>query len=154
MNAEDKAKALELSVALCKRFEGFVAHPYLCPACVPTIGYGCTRYPDGVKVTLQDKPITEERAVELLRVMLQRFQDGVLASCPAIKSPALLAACTDLAYNIGLNAFGSSTLRKVINDGGDNAAISAQFRRWNKAGGAVLAGLTKRREAEIALFSA
>lgn len=152
MNAEDKAKALELSVALCKRFEGFVSHPYLCPAGVPTIGFGCTRYPDGVKVTLQDKPITEERAVELLRVMLQRFQDGVLASCPAIKSPALLAACTDLAYNIGLNAFGSSTLRKVINDGGDNAAISAQFRRWNKAGGAVLAGLTKRREAEIALF--
>ena len=154
MNTEDKAKALELSVALCKRFEGFVAHPYLCPAGVPTIGYGCTRYPDGVKVTLQDNPITEERAIELLRVMLQGFLDSVIARCPAIKSPELLAACTDLAYNIGLNAFGSSTLRKVINGGGDNAAIAAQFRSWNKAGGAVLAGLTKRREAEIALFSA
>lgn len=153
MNADGKAKALELSVALCKRFEGFVSHPYLCPAGVPTIGFGCTRYPDGVKVTLQDKQITEERAIELLRVMLQRFEDGVIANCPAIKSPELLAACTDLAYNIGLNAFGSSTLRKVINDGGENASISAQFRRWNKAGGKVLEGLSRRREAEIDLFT-
>jgi len=153
MNADEKEKSLELSVALCKRFEGFVSHPYLCPAGVPTIGFGCTRYPDGVKVTLQDKPITEERAIELLRVMLQRFQDGVIGHCPAIKDTGLLAACTDLAYNIGLNAFGSSTLRKVINDGGDNAAIAAQFRRWNKAGGTVLAGLARRREAEIDLFT-
>ncbi len=152
MSPEQKSEALELSVKLCKQFERFVAHPYLCPAGIATIGYGATRYPDGRKVTLQDNPITEAEAESMLRTMLKMFQDGVLRECPTIGSPALLAACTDLAYNIGLNAFGSSTLRKVINDGGHLAAIVDQFRRWNKGGGKVLQGLVKRREAEIALL--
>jgi GH24 family phage-related lysozyme (muramidase) len=51
--------AVELAAALCRRFEGFFSHPYLCPAGVPTIGYGATYYEDGRKVTLRDPPITE-----------------------------------------------------------------------------------------------
>lgn len=152
MKPDQHVEALELAVNLCKEFEGFSAKPYLCPAKVPTIGYGCTCYPNGKKVTMQDKPITEPEALELLRHMLASFQTGVLFRCPDIESPALLAACTDLAYNIGLNAFGSSTLRKVINDGGHLPAIVEQFRRWNRGGGVVLPGLTRRREAEIALL--
>ena len=152
MTPDQHREALELAVQLCKKFEGFSAKPYLCPAGVPTIGYGCTYYPNGKKVTQADKPITEPEALELLRHMLASFQTGVLFRCPDIGSPALLAACTDLAYNIGLNAFGSSTIRKVINDGGHLPAIVEQFRRWNKGGGKVLQGLVNRREAEIALL--
>lgn len=152
MTPEQHKEALELAVNLCKQFEGFRSEPYLCPAKVPTIGYGCTCYPNGKKVTMHDKPITEPEALDLLRHMLASFQTGVLFRCPDIGTPGLLAACTDLAYNIGLNAFGSSTLRKVINEGGDLPDIVEQFRRWNRGGGVVLQGLVKRREAEIALL--
>ena len=152
MQPDQKSAALELTLKLCCEFEGFSAEPYICPAGVPTIGYGLTRYTDGSKVTMQDSPISKEDALAATRKLLIGFQSSVLQSCPDIKSTGLLAACTDLAYNIGVNAFGASTLRKVINEGGDNAAIAAQFRRWTRGGGKVLAGLTRRREAEIALL--
>ena len=148
----DIEKAIDMSMELAKHFEGFRPTPYKCSAGVPTIGYGCTCYPNGKKVTMMDRPITEQEALELLRHMLAYFQDGVLQYCPDIKSTGLLAACTDLAYNIGLTAFFGSTLRKVINNGGSVADIAAQFRRWNKGGGKVLNGLVRRREAEIALL--
>lgn len=154
MLPDQQSAALELAVSLCKEFEGFSADPYLCPAGVPTIGYGATYYPDGLKVKMTDKPITEREAADMLRAMLKGFMSAVLQSCPDITSVALLAACADLAYNIGSNAFNSSTLRKVINDGGDIEDIAYQFRRWNKAGGKVLKGLVRRRDAEVALFSA
>ena len=51
---------------LIKRYEGFRAKPYLCPAGVPTIGYGVTVYPDGTKVTLQDPPITQAKAPAIM----------------------------------------------------------------------------------------
>jgi len=152
MQPDQKSAALELTLKICTEFEGFSARPYICPAGVPTIGYGLTRYPDGRKVTMQDAPISKEDALAATRHLLAGFQASVLQHCPDINTSGLLAACTDLAYNIGSNAFGGSTLRKVINDGGDNAAIAAQFRRWCKGGGKVLPGLTRRREAEINLF--
>lgn len=152
MQPDQKSAALELTLKLCIEFEGFSASPYLCPAGVPTIGYGLTRYGNGKRVTMQDKPITKEAALSETKRLLAYFQDGVLQYCPDIKSTGLLAACTDLAYNIGLTAFFGSTLRKVINNGGSVADIAAQFRRWNKGGGKVLNGLVRRREAEIALL--
>jgi len=153
MTPDRLSAALELSARLCKEFEGFESHPYKCAAGVWTIGYGTTRYPDGRKVNPTDAPVTEQQATDILKTMLKGFQASVLQYCPAINSVELLAACTDLAYNIGSNAFGSSTLRKVINDSGDAIAIAEQFRRWNKGGGKVLAGLVRRREAAIELFS-
>ena len=53
-------------LAIVRRFEGFRASPYLCPAGVPTIGYGSTRYEDGSKVSLTDPPITQERADQIM----------------------------------------------------------------------------------------
>ena len=53
-------------IDLIKSFEGFYAKPYMCPASVPTIGYGTTRYPNGNKVTLKDVSITEQQGVEYL----------------------------------------------------------------------------------------
>ena len=51
-----------LAAKLCRRFEGLYLRPYLCPAGVPTIGYGSTVYENGMAVQLTDPPITRERA--------------------------------------------------------------------------------------------
>ena len=63
--------------AIIKQYEGFRAKPYLCPAGVPTIGYGATYYTDGRKVTLRDAPISEADADKLLDKMLGKYEDAV-----------------------------------------------------------------------------
>jgi lysozyme len=59
--------------ALIKQFEGLKLNAYLCSANVPTIGYGNTYYPNGVKVKLGDK-ISQEQAEELLKDILKKFE--------------------------------------------------------------------------------
>lgn len=138
-------------VDLVKKFEGLVLHPYLDAVNIPTIGYGNTQYEDGTKVTMDDPPITEERANELLMNHLSEFAEGVMARIKVPVSQNQIDALTSFSYNVGLGAFGSSTLLKLLNKG-DYKGASGQFVRWNKAGGKVLAGLTRRREAERDLF--
>lgn len=152
MTPEQKAVALQLTADLCREFEGFRSEPYKCPAGVWTIGYGFTRYETGKAVTPTDPAMSKEQAANLLQHQLLRYQAGVLTHCPGIDSVPLLAACTDLAYNIGVTAFGKSTLCRYINEGRPLAEIAAQFRKWVRAGGVVLAGLVRRRDAEVALF--
>jgi len=53
---------LEIAASLCRQFEGYRAKPYLCPAGIPTIGYGSTYYADGRKVTWEDPPMDEPTA--------------------------------------------------------------------------------------------
>ena len=62
-------KISDKGLALIKQFEGFSAKPYLCLAGVPTIGYGATYYPDGRRVTMQGRPVTEAQAANMLRSM-------------------------------------------------------------------------------------
>ena len=148
----DVTEALRLVMALCIRFEGVYLRPYLCPAGVPTIGVGSTRYLDGRRVRMDDPPISREHALILLRhKLLTEFMPGVRRLCGAVDDPGRLAALTDLAYNIGLGNLKASTLRRVVLAGQWDKA-PAQFRRWNKGGGRVLLGLVKRREAEVALL--
>lgn len=144
---------LELATTLCKEFEGFRAKPYLCPANVPTIGYGSTRYPDGRKVTLDDLPITRAEAEEILRWQLQReFLAGVLRACPSLVAhPQALNAIVDFAYNLGVGRLQTSTLRRRINQG-DWEGAKEQLMRWVRGGGRVLPGLVRRRKAEAALL--
>jgi len=136
--------AIGLAAALCRRFEGFYSHPYLCPAGVPTIGYGATFYEDGTRVTLKDAPIARERAEVLLRWQIQRrFLPAVMRQCPGADSLPRVAALIDFAFNLGEGNLAASTLRRKVNAREwDDAA--AQHLRWNKAGGRVLAGLTRR----------
>jgi len=145
--------ALEISVELCKRFEGFRAKPYLCPAGVPTIGYGATYYFDGTKVTLEDPPVEEIVAEELLREMLGNiYMVGILRVSPKVIGNAnILAALTDFAYNLGVPRYRASTLRKRI-DIEDWERAATEIRRWNRGGGRILKGLVLRREAEAQLI--
>ena len=144
-------KTSDKGVALIKQFEGFRSKPYLCPAGVPTIGYGSTYYPDGKKVTLRDKPVTEADATAMLRSMLIRYENGVSRYVQVPITQGQFDALVSFAYNLGLAALKGSTLLRLVNER-NYVGAAAQFSRWNKAGGKVLPGLTRRREAERKLF--
>ena len=144
---------LRIATELCKQFEGFRAKPYLCPAGIPTIGYGSTYYADGRKVTLQDTPIDESDAEKLLLHELEKtYLPGVLRCCPGLGADEKrLNAIVDFAYNLGVGRLQTSTLRRKLNEQNWEEAAK-EILRWNRAGGRVLAGLTRRREAESKLL--
>lgn len=150
---------LELATELCRRFEGFRSKPYICPAGVPTIGYGSTYYPGGRKVTMTDGPVTEPQArAMLVAELLHTYAPGTLRQCPGLLPMALLAddwrklnAIVDFAYNLGVGRLQTSTLRRKIN-AGDWQGAQAELMKWVRGGGRVLPGLVARRRAECELL--
>lgn len=118
---------------------------YRCPANVCTIYAGLTR---GVK---DGMIITEEQGEKMLRKELNTFEDAVERLVKVPMNQNVFDSLVLFSYNIGVGAFQKSTLLKLLNQGKYEAA-AAQFSRWNKGGGKVLAGLVKRRKAEAALF--
>ena len=146
------AEAIAIAKSLGMRFEGFRSRPYLCPAGVPSIGFGATFYEDGTAVTLGDAPISRERAERLLAFHILRvFMPATIKLCPSIDTPARLGAISDWTLNLGSGRLRASTLRKKIL-AGDWEAVPGELRKWVRAGGRVLPGLVARREAEIALI--
>ena len=144
--------AILIAADICRVFEGFRAKPYLCPAGVPTIGYGSTRYQDGSAVALSDKGITRLIGETMLLADLAKLAPWVLALCPGLRGQRL-AAILDFAYNLGVGRLRASTLRKRINAREWDSA-RAELLKWNKGGGKILPGLVKRRTAEAALLTA
>ena len=141
------------AAALARRFEGLYLTPYLCPAGVPTVGYGATYYEDGTHVQLSDPAITKKRAEALLLWMVRTvYLPAVLRLCPTLDSPQRLAAIADWTFNLGSGNLRASNLRKRIL-ARDWEAVPAELRKWNKGGGKVLRGLTIRREAEVSLLN-
>jgi lysozyme len=145
-------EAVAVAAALARRFEGLYLTPYLCPAGVPTIGYGATFYEDGTKVLLTDKPITKERANGLLLWMVRSvYLPTVMQLCPHVNDHNRLAALIDFTFNLGSGRLKSSTLRKKVN-AQDWEAVPGELRKWTRGGGRILRGLVLRREAEINLL--
>ncbi len=144
---------LDIAAALCKQFEGFKSRVYLCPAGIPTIGFGSTYYADGRKVTLSDEPISETIAETLLLHELQfTYLPGVLRNCPILLTDERKCnAVVDFCYNLGIGRLQTSTLKRKINEQ-DWEAAKEQLLLWNKGGGKVLPGLDKRRKAEVLLL--
>lgn len=144
---------LELAAELCRRFEGFRAKPYLCPAGIPTIGYGSTYYSDGRKVQLIDRPIDEPAARALLMSELEHtYAPGVRRLCPGLEADeGKFNAIVDFVYNLGVGRLQTSTLRRKIN-AQDWEGAKEQLMLWTRGGGKVLPGLVKRRQAECALI--
>ena len=137
---------------LIKQFEGFSSTPYLCPAKIPTIGYGSTYYEDGAKVTLKDKPITEERATQLLEFVANKtFSENINKVVKVPLNQNQFDALVSFAYNIGNKNFNWSTLLKKLNLS-DYEGASLEFSRWNQANGKILNGLVTRRQKEKELF--
>jgi lysozyme len=136
-------ETLEQIIELVKRFEGCRLTAYKCPAGIWTIGWGETL---GVK---EGDVWTQEQADHVLRQRVGQFMLATLKRCPRLHTepPGRLVGCTSLAYNIGVGAFGASSVsRKTTRLDYTGAADS--FLLWNKGGGRVLRGLTLRREAE------
>ena len=145
---------LELAAELCRRYEGYRAKPYLCPAGVPTIGYGSTYYADKRKVTLEDSPMEEGAARALLMVELEHtYLPGVLRNCPVLATNERRCnAIVDYAYNLGVGRLQTSTLKRKIN-AQDWDGVQEQLMLWTKGGGKVLPGLVARRKAECLLMN-
>jgi len=145
-------RALDLAADICREFEGFRARPYLCPAGIPTIGYGSTRHPDGRLVTLDDQPIDSETAGAYMRHELASLLRSVLAACPAlIAHPERLGSVLSWTYNLGPARLRSSTMRVRINEG-DWPNAAREMQRWKRGGGKVLPGLVRRRAVESAIL--
>ena len=134
-----------IGLRLIKSFEGLRLKAYQDAVRVWTIGYGTTR---GVKPGMV---ITEAQAEQLLREDVRNFEQAVNSAVKAPINDNQFSALVSFSYNVGAGALRSSTLLKLLNQG-DYLGAANQFPRWNKAGGRVLAGLTRRRNAERALF--
>lgn len=143
----DTHKSSESCLKLIKYFEGLRLKTYTCSGGKLTIGYGHTG-PD-VKPGMT---ITQAEADSLLLADLSRFESGVVGLLGGRETtPGQFSALVALAFNIGLSALGKSTLL-TFHKAGDFALAADQFLRWNRGGGRVLPGLTKRREAERELY--
>jgi len=126
---------------LIKRFEGCKLKAYYCPAGILTIGWGAT---GDISV---GEIWTQEQADKRLEQDALKFFVGTKKLLPNA-SDRVIIACSDFAYNLGLGALKTSTLRRKIL-AGDIEATCVQLARWNKGGGRVLRGLVLRRQAEI-----
>ena len=146
--------------------EGFRAEPYLDDAGVPTIGKGTTFYEDGRAVTLQDAPITEDRANQLLKFYVGTVEEKLRNAYPKMQdmNPNEIDAIMSFTYNVGANFVdapsGFETMQKGLNTG-DKKVISDAFKLYNKhinkddpEGPLVTSeGLTTRRKNEENLFN-
>lgn len=137
----------DAGVDLIKRWEGLRLEAYLCPAGVPTVGYGHTGEDVWMGMT-----ITEPEAETLLRKDLWSSEDTVSNAVQATLTDNEYAALVSFVFNCGAGAFKSSTLLRRINSGENvGTVIQEEFPRWVYGGGQKLQGLVNRRNDEIKL---
>lgn len=125
-----------------KQFEGLCLEAAKCPAGVWTIGYGHTGN------VLPGQKITAEEADRLLEADLR----PIVAALPQGLTPNQRIALASLAFNIGLGAFGRSTLLRLVKSDPWNRRIEQEFMRWVYAGGKRLKGLENRRREEARIY--
>jgi len=143
-------KTSQIGVDLIKHFEGFKSKPYLCPAGIPTIGYGSTRRADGTKVKLTDNPISEAEAEDLLQSTLIEYENIVTSKLTRPVKQNQFDALVSHAYNTGGS---SKTLFGLINTGTNDMLLRTWWvSHYIMGGGKKLNGLIARREAEAKLY--
>ncbi|MEG6302753.1 lysozyme [Enterobacter hormaechei] len=140
----------EKGIALIKEFEGCKLTAYQDSVGVWTIGYGWTQPVDG-KPIRAGMTIKQETAERLLKTGLVSYESDVSRLVKVVLTQGQFDALVSFTYNLGAQSLSTSTLLRKLN-AGDYAGAADELLRWNKAGGKVLNGLTRRREAERALF--
>ncbi|MES3411044.1 lysozyme [Enterobacter hormaechei] len=140
----------EKGISLIKEFEGCKLTAYQDSVGVWTIGYGWTQPVDG-KLIRAGMTIKQETAERLLKTGLVSYESDVSRLVKVGLTQGQFDALVSFTYNLGARSLSTSTLLRKLN-AGDYVAAADEFLRWNKAGGKVLNGLTRRREAERALF--
>jgi lysozyme len=138
-------KISQEGLSLIKKFEGCELEAYKCAAGVWTIGYGSTK---GVK---EGDTLTKEETDNLLLHEMDEYEGYVLEAVEMPLSQHQFDAIVSWTFNLGPSNLKASTMLKVLNKG-NYEDVPAQIKRWNKAGGKVLEGLIRRREAEALLF--
>jgi lysozyme len=147
------ARVPDEAVHLVKKYEGFRAGPYICPAGVPTIGYGNTYYPrSGAKVKMTDTPITEADAVVMLKECVEKDFLPKLEKIPhwGEMSDGQRSALISFAYNLGANFYGSdgfNTISRVLREKKWDE-VPAALLLYRNPGSAFEEGLRRRREEE------
>jgi lysozyme len=144
------------SIELIKRFEGYAKKlssgdctTYLCSAGVLTIGYGSTG-----KGVYAGVVWTKDYALARMTDHVREFALAVLKLSPVLaadENSNRLIAITSFAYNLGTSAYQNSTLRRAV-DRQDWERAKREIKRWNRAGGRVVAGLVVRREIEASML--
>jgi lysozyme len=147
-------KPSQKAVDLIKQFEGFRKDAYICPAGVPTIGYGATTWGNGQKVKMGEI-VSMTMAEKLLLADLEKRSNS-LAGLKVNQNQ--FDALISFVYNLGIGAFRGSTLFRKVQQDPNDPTIRAEFMKWNKARVAgklvELRGLTRRRDAEANLYYA
>ena len=141
----EKMQISEEGKNLIKKFEGCELEAYKCAAGVWTIGYG------HIKTAVEGMKIDQATANELFDEEMGEYETYVNTAVTVPLSQNQFDALVSLVFNLGNGNLNASTMLKVINSG-DHAGVPAQIKRWNKAGGKVLDGLVRRREAEALLY--
>jgi len=140
-------KTSQIGVDLIKFFEGFKSKPYLCPANIPTIGYGSTRRANGTRVELTDKHISEKEATELLQSTLITYENIVIKKLKRTVKQNEFDALVCFVYNCGV----SQTLFEMVNS--QNPLLRSWWTsHYITGGGKILKGLIERRKAEAKLY--
>ena len=164
-------KLSQAGAKLMHQYEGYRTKPYLCPAQIWTIGYGHVLYQDQIRLPVVRKegytgmirseyPLkpednrvwSKEEIYKLFDADIASFERGVLRLAPAVAGrQGAFDACVSFAFNAGVGAFQRSSIRMKINRGDWEGAADALL-LYCMAGGKILLGLKKRRDAERALF--
>lgn len=140
-------------IELLKEFEGLRLNAYKCSAGVSTIGYGSTYYPDKSNVKMGDVLRDKLEAEVLLINTLVDYDIYVSKYTKSVKlTQYQFDALVCFAFNVGLGNLSKSTLLKMVLANPNDPKITPEFAKWNKAGGKVLQGLTKRRAKEAQLY--
>ncbi|MDA8928923.1 lysozyme [Gammaproteobacteria bacterium] len=132
-------------LSLIKNFEGLELNAYQCAAGVWTIGYGHT------KGVFEGQTIKKAEADEMLVLEMEEYEKAVNDAVTISIDQCMFDALVSWTYNLGPSNLNASTMLKVLNSG-DYDGVPEQIKRWNKAGGKVLEGLIRRRNAEALLF--
>lgn len=145
---------------LLTEWEGSSHEVYQDVAGLPTIGVGHLLTRDELtsgKILIFGEPIKFHDGLTSLQIDRLLTQDLAGAE-GAVNSGITVAlnqnqfdALVSFVFNVGRQAFYTSTLRKILNDG-KYVKVPEQLRRWNRSGGKVVQGLINRRENEIKLF--
>jgi lysozyme len=147
-------KPSQKAVDLIKQFEGFRANAYLCPANVPTIGYGSITWGNGQRVKMGE--IVSMATAE--KLLLNDLEKRAKALEGLKVNQNQFDALISFVYNLGVGAFKGSTLFRKVQQNPDDVTIRHEFMKWNKARVAgklmELKGLTRRRDAEANLYYA
>ena len=138
-------KISEEGLSLIKKFEGCELNAYEDAVGIPTIAYG------RIKNVKMGDSCTKEQAEDWLAEEMPEYEGYINDQVKVDLEQNQFDALCSWVYNLGPTNLKSSTLLKVLNEG-DYNGVPAQIKRWNKAGGSVLDGLTRRREAEALLF--